>query len=85
MLLAGDQIQAPVTDLVDHGDLANNLDLDVDDDLGKIALAAVSGRDCGPGKRVVKPRRLYQMDGYDRKAGSSGAEARSTRLRKGKK
>jgi hypothetical protein len=85
MLLAGDQNQAPVTNLVNHGGLANNLNLDVDDDLKKIALAAVSGRDCGPGKRVVKPRQLYQMDGYDRKAGSSGAKAQSTRSRKGKK
>jgi hypothetical protein len=85
MLLAGDQTQAPVTDLVDHGGLADNLNLDVNNDLKKIALAVVSGCDCGPGKRVVKPQRLYQMDGYDRKAGSSGAKAQSTQLRKGKK
>jgi hypothetical protein len=50
------------------GDL--KLDLNLNFDPEELALAAISSRDCGPVKRVVKPRQLYKLDGSDRKQAS---------------
>jgi hypothetical protein len=74
-LLASSLSQSPIIDAVHHTDMADDLHLDLDLDLEEIALVAVSSRDCGPGKRIVKPRRLYEMDGNDRKVGVANIRA----------
>jgi hypothetical protein len=53
----------------------DNLGLDLDLNLKEIALAAVSGWDCGPGKRVLKPRQLYEIDWNDCKVGEVSIRA----------
>jgi hypothetical protein len=62
--------------------MADDLDIDLDLDPEELALAAVSGRDRGPGKRAVKPRRLYEMDGNDQNVGKASIRAQSARLSK---
>jgi hypothetical protein len=87
-LLANYPSQISVTDAVlyEENQMADDLDLDLDIDLEEIALAAVSSRDRGLGKRVVKPRRLYGMDRNDLKAGEANIRARLARSSKaGKK
>jgi hypothetical protein len=65
--------------------MADNLGLDLDLNLKEIALAAVSGRDRGPGKRVLKPQRLYEMDGNDCKVGEVSVRAHSAHSSKARK
>jgi hypothetical protein len=72
----------PLVANVDLEDMADDLDADLDLDPEEIALAAVSGRDRGVGKRVVKPRRLYDMDKYDRKPGKGGEVTARSRVAK---
>jgi hypothetical protein len=74
--LASSLSQSPITDAVHHTDMADDLDLDLDLDLEEVAFDAVSSRDRGPGKRVVKPRRHYEMDGNDGKVGVANIRAR---------
>jgi hypothetical protein len=80
--LADPPSQTPIIDAVHHAEMADDLDIDLDLDPKELALAAVSGRDRGPGKRVVKPRRLYEMDGNDQKVGKASIRAQSARLSK---
>jgi hypothetical protein len=70
-LLVNSPSQISITDAVLHEEnqMTDNLDLDLNIDLEEIALAAFSSRDRGLGKHVVKPRRLYEMDRNDCKAG----------------
>jgi hypothetical protein len=73
--LASSLSQLPITDAVHHTGMADDLNLNLDLDLEEIAFDAVSSQDRGPGKRVVKPWRLYEIDGNDGKVGVANIQA----------
>jgi hypothetical protein len=65
--------------------VADNLGLDLDLNFKGIAFAAVSGRDREPGKRVLKPQRLYEIDGNDCKVGEVSIRAHPAHSSKARK
>jgi hypothetical protein len=61
-IIANRQHEAPASDSTSIS-MADDLDTVLEEK----AVAAVSSRDRGPGKRIVKPNSLYAMDKHDRK------------------